>query len=273
MMLRRVIYLTLVLLVSTPIFAQEEDDDVQLNEAEIITIVEEMSSYISEVVMLQSSIPKAKVNNISSLENRLLAIDNRWQNYTALKQQEIGTNETLSSIASQYQQLFTTTMDSISTQQKILLAQTTFSTALTFILHNSGQYSKLHDNAVMYSLVPQTAKQLAEVKAQEQLLFQEMAKNYQKALDAIDVAPKLQKRKAELERAYITVKLQSDEIQAMAYKNMLERIKDYVMTFAGIAILIMFVTMVMSKISALKTARDAAKKVAESMNKKDYPTI
>jgi hypothetical protein len=55
-----------------------------------------------------------------------------------------------------------------------------------------------------------------------------------------------------LEERYIELKALSDSIQAAEYKPFIERIKDYLLSFAAVAIILMFVNMVQAKIQAYK---------------------
>ena len=69
--------------------------------------------------------------------------------------------------------------------------------------------------------------------------------------------------------------LLSEKIQALEYKPLLERIKDYLYSLAAVAMILLFLNMVQAKIKALKQARENAKKLREMMNNEesDYPTI
>ena len=69
----------------------------------------------------------------------------------------------------------------------------------------------------------------------------------------------------------------SKKIQETAYKPFIQRIKDYLIGFACVAILLLFVNMITTKLKALKVAREQAKKYKEMMqqngNPGGYPTI
>ena len=73
----------------------------------------------------------------------------------------------------------------------------------------------------------------------------------------------------------MVLKEKSEAIQAAAYQSPIERVKDYVMTFAGVAIILMFLSMVQTKIKALKAARENAKQYQEMLQKNnpEIPTI
>jgi hypothetical protein len=66
----------------------------------------------------------------------------------------------------------------------------------------------------------------------------------------------------------------SAKIQEMAYKPFIQRVKDYLMGLACVAILLMGLNLLKSKLAQVKQARDQAKKMKEMMNgQHNYPTI
>lgn len=240
---------------------------------EIEGVTEEISNYLNEVSAICADVAGAKSGNVGGLERRMQSVDIRWKAYQNLEQDIIAATPNLMSMLSQYQLLYNITADSIAAQKKRLMAMDDFKKALAAIIGSSGKYDVFESDAGRFSMLPQTAKQLAEVKAQEQLLFQQLTASYQSGLQACLADPGLGMRKAELEKAYIALQVRSQGVQAMVYKPFVQRIKDYVLTFAGVAILIMFVTMLIAKIKALKAARDAAKKYTDQFGNHEYPTI
>jgi hypothetical protein len=60
----------------------------------------------------------------------------------------------------------------------------------------------------------------------------------------------------------------------MAYKPFIQRVKDYLMGLAWVAILLMGLNLLKSKLAQVKQARDQAKKMKEMMKgQHNYPTI
>ena len=77
-----------------------------------------------------------------------------------------------------------------------------------------------------------------------------------------------------IEKKFIEMQSVSAKIQEMAYKPFIQRIKDYLLGLAAVAILLMFVNLLSQKMKSLKAARDQAKKMKETMmGQHDYPTI
>ena len=77
-----------------------------------------------------------------------------------------------------------------------------------------------------------------------------------------------------MEKKFVELQSVSAKIQEMEYKPFIQRIKDYLLGLAAVAILMMFVNLLSQKLKQLKAAREQAKKMKESMmGQKEYPTI
>ena len=77
-----------------------------------------------------------------------------------------------------------------------------------------------------------------------------------------------------MEKKFVQLQSVSAKIQEMEYKPFIQRIKDYLLGLAAVAILMMFVNLLSQKLKQLKAAREQAKKMKESMmGQKEYPTI
>ena len=79
----------------------------------------------------------------------------------------------------------------------------------------------------------------------------------------------------ELEEEYIEIKGLSEKIQTAEYKPFLTRIKDYLYSFAAVAMLLMFANMVQAKIQAFQQMRKSAKEYQELLkkNEEEIPSI
>lgn len=78
-----------------------------------------------------------------------------------------------------------------------------------------------------------------------------------------------------MEEEYIELKGLSEKIQAAEYKPFLDRIKDYLYSFAAVAILLMFINMIQSKVQAYKQMRKSAEEYKKMLQRNDneYPSI
>ena len=144
-----------------------------------------------------------------------------------------------------------------------------------FIKEQEVVYEDLLSSAKEYALIKSLAPLLEKVKGKEQLLFPDIQKMYEVAKGAAQEFPDLQSKMDNVEECFIKLKNSSAEIQALEYKPLLQRIKDYLFSFAAVAIILMFFNMVQAKIQMIKQASKKAKEYEEMMkgNQDDYPTI
>jgi len=281
----RLIYILLIAILPLSVFGQTENgseaskdvpEEYVLSEEDIQQITEDITVYLNELNNLAVMISGAKkLSNINGLEASLQSINIRWNTYYSLEQKDISISEDLTQMLVQYQQLYKVVGDSIAHQKDIVNAENNFSAAEKFIKNSEGKYQTFLADATKWSLTSKTAKQLEEVKAQEQLLFQQIDKQYQAAQAAAALCPKLAQRMVDLENVYVSIKTDSETVQAAAYKPIILRVKDYVLSFAGVAIIILFFSMMQSKISAMKAAHKAAKEMKQQMmrSQSDIPEI
>lgn len=248
--------------------------EVPVSPEHVAHIAEDMTDYISRLAEVQDRASISNRADITELQSIVTSIDVQWQAYTQISQVDITASPMLMDLLSRYQLLLTATNDSLTAQLGRLDAEDTYNKSLAFITGCKSEYANMVSKTQKFSLVPQTQAQLADVKAHETLLFAQVTDNYQKALAASQLSAAVSKKMPELEKAYIELSRQSDIIKATVYKPWIERIKDYVLTFAGVAIILIFFNFVVAKAKAAKQARDMAKKYGNMLNAdNDYPTI
>ena len=86
--------------------------------------------------------------------------------------------------------------------------------------------------------------------------------------------PQLDKKATALNDRFFSIKAQSDKIQQLKYEPIIQRIKDYLMGIAYVAVILIFVNMIISKWQAAKKTKQAVEQQAEMLKKEhDYPTI
>ena len=217
----------------------------------------------------------AMAEKVKTAEKALKSLDFKWNTYYQSIQMEVADNEELMNEANTVQQIKQSVSDTLTAiHAKVELLQA-FCKAEDFLPTQEKTYKELSEKATALSMTAQLGPQLEKLKSQEQLTFTPIQQQYDKAKEAVQAMPGLKKRMEAVDQAYIALKAQSDKIQKAEYKPWIERIKDYLMGFAAVAILLMFANMVSSKIQAIKQARENMKKMKDMMNggNKFYPTI
>ena len=211
---------------------------------------------------------------LKALTSALNSFSTRWSTYSSAQQVYIADNDSLLNrvaVIQQMQQAVTDTLASRQQQRDNLVA---FSTAEKFIWGQDKAYRALYKQAVTYSMSPKLAAKLEKVKAEEQTLIADVEKYFGQAKEAATAFPGLELRMKAMENKVFELQTVSAKIQEMAYKPFIQRVKDYLMGLACVAILLMGVNLLKSKLKVLKQTREQAKKMKEMMNgQHNYPTI
>jgi len=151
-----------------------------------------------------------------------------------------------------------------------------FVKAQHLLFEKDSVYNHLYRTAFQLSLIQKAAPKLEKVKAKEQELFAQLQTTYDGAKNAVTLIPSLAKSMENLDEKFAKYKVMSEKIQAMEYKPFIQRIKDYLIGLACVAIIILFFNLILSKLQALKKARQAAKQYQEALDRQGggvYPTI
>ena len=211
---------------------------------------------------------------LKSLSMAMNSFSTRWDTYSAAQQVYIADNDSLLNRAALIQQMRQAVTDTLALRQQQRDQLVAFSTAEQFIWGQDKNYRQLYKKAVQYSATPMLAAQLEKVKAEEQALTADVNKYYSQAKEAATTFPGLQLRMQAMENKVCELQTVSAKIQEMAYKPFIQRIKDYLMGLACVAILLMGLNLLKSKLALVKQARDQAKKLKGlTGGQHNYPTI
>ena len=211
---------------------------------------------------------------LKALSSALNSFSTRWDTYSAAQQVYIADNDSLLNRVAVIQQMRQAVTDTLAVRQQQRDQLVAFSTAEKFIWGQDKNYRQLYKKAIQYSVSPKLAAQLEKVKATEQALTADVNKYYGQAKDAATAFPGLELRMTAMENKVFELQTVSAKIQEMAYKPFIQRVKDYLMGLACVAILLMGLNLLKSKLAQVKQARDQAKKMKEMMTgQHNYPTI
>lgn len=211
---------------------------------------------------------------LKSLSLALNSFSTRWDTYSAAQQVYIADNDSLLNRAAVIQQMRQAVTDTLALRQQQRDQLVAFSTAEQFIWSQDKNYRQLYKKAVQYSATSMLAAKLEKVKAEEQALTADVNKYYSQAKEAATAFPGLQLRMEAMENKVFELQTVSAKIQEMAYKPFIQRIKDYLLGLACVAILLMGLNLLKSKLALVKQARDQAKKLKGlTGGQHNYPTI
>jgi hypothetical protein len=213
-------------------------------------------------------------NRLKSLSLAVSAFSTRWDAYSQAQQVYIADNDSLLNELARIQQMQQMVTDTLASRQQQYDQLSAFSKAEKLIWGQDEVYRKLYKQAMQYSISPKLAAKLEKVKAEDQAILADIDTNYGQAKTAAESFPGLQMRMEAVENKYFQLQSVSAKIQAMEYKPFIQRIKDYLIGLAAVAILLMFFNLLNAKIKTLKAASEQAKKMKDMMNgQHNYPTI
>jgi hypothetical protein len=226
---------------------------------------------------VSKSVVSAMEQRMQSLNQTYNQIDVKWNTYYQAQQMDIANSEDLMDKVAKIEELKQTVKDTLDAKTQVVEAVANFAAADQFIISQVDVYKNLYSKAFKLSLVQQLAPKLEKVKAKEQILFSELQTNYNQAKAACELVPSLSKRLEVLDEQYVIMKSVSEKVQALEYQPFIQRVKDYVLGLACVAVILLFLNGMLTKFKAYREKVASLKKYNEMLknNGKDttYPTI
>lgn len=214
---------------------------------------------------------------MNTYNQRYNSLDVMWTTYTQAQQMDIANDEELMTMVANIESLKQSVKDTLDAKDAMVKAISDFADADQFIISQVAVYKKLYKRAYKLSLIKKLAPQLEKAKARELLVFEKLQASYDAAKAATELVPSLQPRMNVLDEQFVVMKSVSEKVQALEYKPLFQRIKDYVMGLAAVSIILLFVSMMMARYKAYKDKLANLKKMNEMMNKQgkdaQYPMI
>jgi len=226
---------------------------------------------------VSKSVISAMEQRMQSLNQSYNQIDVKWNTYYSAQQMDIANSEDLMNMVAQIEELKQTVKDTLDSKTQVVESVANFAAADQFIISQVSVYKNLYSKAFKLSLVEQLAPKLEKVKAKEQVLFAELQNNYNQAKASCEVVPSLSKRMEVLDEQFVIMKSVSEKVQNLEFKPFFQRIKDYVIGLACVAVIMLFLNGMLTKFKAYKEKVANMKKYGEMLknNGKEttYPTI
>lgn len=214
---------------------------------------------------------------MTNYNQRYNSLDVMWTTYTQAQQMDIANDEELMTMVAKIEALKKDVKDTLDAKTEMVKAISNFADADQFIISQVAVYKKLYKRAFKLSLLKKLAPQLEKAKARELLIFEKLQASYDAAKAAAELVPSLQPRMRVLDEQFVVMKSVSEKVQALEYKPLIQRVKDYLLGLAAVAIILLFVSMMIARYKAYKDKLASLKKVNEMMNKQgkdtQYPMI
>lgn len=239
--------------------------------------VGQMSLSVNGAAGVSQSLLKAMADRMKYLNQSYNALDVKWNTYYQAQQMDIANDETLMDKVASVESLKQTVKDTLDAKTLAVESIIKFDEADRFIISRVSVYKHLYQKAYKLSLLKKLAPQLEKVKAREQVVFTELQTNYDQAKASCAVVPALSKRMAVLDEQYVIMKSVSEKVQALEYKPLFQRVKDYVLGLAAVAIILLFFNASFAKFKAYRDKMNNLSKYKDILNNQgkgtNYPTI
>lgn len=253
----------------------QTDQDPFMHEMEILEIENRMLDFYNQLNDLSTQIPQYSPDQLAKADQQVTAIDTKWNIYFQSKQATIAEDDSLLQIVANYQLVKQSLMDSISSKQHFYEALQDFSDAEIFFAGQDSIYTQLYQTALEYSLVKSLDAELEKIKEKEKSQYTEIQSYYETTQNLAEEFGIFQPRFQKIKKKYIELTHTSEKIQDLKFEPWLQRIKDYLYSFAAVAMILMFINMVQAKLKSFKQARENIKKLREmtQQDADEYPTI
>ena len=242
-----------------------------------LNILSDMQIRFSDAIPLTTLYAQVLSDKVAKLNNSYESLNMQWTVFSQAMQAVIADSEDLMTLMTRVEQLKKVVADSIASKQQQCNALADFAKAEEFILGKDTTYASLYKKAYKLSLIQKLTPKLEKVKANEMTLFAQIQEHYGKAQKANELLPILSKRMETLSEQYANIQVMSKKIQELTYMPLIQRLKDYLISFACVAVLLLFFNMAITRYKTLKAARQQMKKYESMMRQgggaSDYPTI
>lgn len=271
----KILLLLFCLLILQNVKAQAPADNEEGNPAELLEIYEHISNTLYDINSLSGRIGSAQNAQLSLIERMVNQMDIRWQIWYQANQAGISQDDSLTTLAANYEIMKGLLIDSIASRRRIINSVSVFRKAEKAILQKDSIYQRMLRESKIYSLTQNTAQQLVKLKMREQLLIKDIDSNYNSAKEAAGMNSHLTTRMAALEEHYINLKSMSESIQAAQYQNFIQKWKDQLIGLAIFAVIGVLIASVTARLKSVSDAKKAQKKMEEMMKREseEYPTI
>ena len=268
--------LAAIALAPVPLCAQMTDAQISLEDRQMELVVEQrIRSFTDELDNLSALAQNAPVDVYPDLVKKYNSSKLRWDTYYQSYQGFIADHESLMQAVAEYGIVNEDFLAVVEEMKAKMEAHSAFDEAVKFIGSQDSLYVAMYKRANALSATQKLAGELEKLKGKEQLVFADIQEEYDAAKAAVELLPELKGEMEELDDSYIALKSVSAKIQEAAFKPLVQRVKDYLIGIAAVAVVLMFISMLQGRLKAAKQMKENLKKMKDSLGggKDELPTI
>ncbi len=266
--------MVVVLLPIQQLLSEQVDDSAAIGGEQFDTLGH-LSSYYRDLKGIAQEVEvTTNRDSLQYLDMQLKRIELKWGGYYQSNEQMIGTDDNLISIVVEWQVLLEQTKDGITYRKGLSEANEKLAEVRAELLAQDSLYDGLVKKAVSLSMVKKLAKQLEQLKADEQIAIGGVETDYGAVKALAEQYVELKPGVDSLDRLYVEIKQRSQTVQSQEFKPYVARVKDYLLSLAAVAMILMFFNMAHAKYKQLKAESKRLADLKKMMGgDQQYPTI
>lgn len=248
--------------------AQNRDGKVQIER-----FILEQIEFLKEI---EKSLPKIKTREeLDKINKDIYSHDTRFDTFFSTHSYEFSEDSSVMDSLTEYKQMRNELDEKLTLVSSYIDAREAVDEAKKTLEQADSIYAVYVKQAKRYSLVKHTAKLLKKVKSREKITYAKISAKYETAVATAEASPALEEDMSLLEDKMADISTKSELVQQLEYTPLIQKVKDWLVSLAAVAILLMFVSMVQSRISAYKKMKENLKKMQNAMNEndQDIPSI
>ncbi len=218
----------------------------------------EVQYFLSNLERLQMQISQADQDDVEHLKDEMWKVGLKWDIcYFNIESLALNNEELLDGVV-EVNNKVTQTRERLETCEKFWESSKRYEELMGKLEESKSHYERLEMQAQKLSLAEQTASELEELKAAEQMTFSTVERRFNEANIIVEEFPEID-AEGNMEQLYSQILILSDNVKAAEYIPLLDRMKEYLYNLAAVAILLMFASMIQTKIAAAKALKENAK--------------
>lgn len=269
-----VVFVTL-LFCSEGFGAEQGEQEDQAQVVDKVAIMDKLTAFYLELQELTAKLSFVEgVDSLSMIDKQRKHVEFRWDKYYAENNEVISENDVLISEIIEWQVLMERLVDTMSYKRGLSDARVEFARVEVQFGEQDALYDDRLKQAQSFALVKSLADKLEQLKSDEQVIMERVNNDYQSLKQLGEQYLELRERVDALEGVYVKIRQRSELIQQQEFKPWLVRMKDYLLSIAAVAMILMFLNMAHAKYKQIKAESKRLKEMKKMMGgDKQYPTI
>lgn len=242
-----------------------------LSTTQLMDLYGHLSNFCDQETEVLSGIAGSNQAKLKQLEGKHKSVSKRFDIWSAKNAEALAESDVLMQLMEQFSQLSQTCADSIVSEGAKVQMRADFKEGMSYLDSKKPLYDEMLEQANVLSALSQTAEQLKQLQAKEKMEFAQIQAKFDLAHAAAQTLTGYGALCAQIEEKFQNLQAKSTTIQEAKYVPFVTRIKDYLIGLACVAMILNFLNMVKTKITAAKQLKEGQAKMKEMLDKANDP--